>query len=119
MSASDAPMLREDHSLRAAHEVRARMNRILFLSALCCLTACETLRATGMPTPRARVTECESLCSELGLQMSAVVIIMSNAGCVCEKPRSASSQSGPAGVSAGAVIAATAAAASQQQRSQR
>ncbi len=90
--------------------------RVLVLGVVLAVSGCETVRATAGTTPKERVTECEELCTSLDLQMAAVVIIMSNAGCVCEKKRATVSEVGASAVTGGAVIAATAAAARQGQQ---
>jgi hypothetical protein len=90
--------------------------RLVLFSVVLALSGCETMRATGLATPKERVTECETLCSSIGLEMAAVVIIMSNAGCVCEKKRATVAEAGASAVTGGAVIAATAAASRQGQQ---
>ncbi len=92
------------------------MTRTLMVASALMLLGCETMRATNAHTPKERVTECETLCEDVGMTMSALVIIMSNAGCVCEKTPRPGVVSGASAVSAGAVVAATAAAAQRQQQ---
>ena len=83
------------------------------------VAGCETVRATGMRTPKERVAECVQICADVGLKMTAMVVMMNHAGCVCE-PAAAQPGSGPAPAASvaagGTVIAAAAAAAAAQQR---
>ena len=96
------------------------------ISALFFLSGCETARATSMNIPKERVTECEQVCTNVGMKLGAFVVMMNSAGCVCEPitPPAVSAPSAGAGaLSGGATIAATAAAAaaimaSQQQQQQ-
>jgi hypothetical protein len=81
-----------------------------------CSTARPLSPLTTLPpdTPQ----ECTKLCQSMGLQLSAVVVVASSAGCVCEvQPGTAGRAGGMAAASAGAVIAAQKeeAAAQQQQ----
>lgn len=89
--------------------------RPLLLAVLSLSSACTTLRATNFETPRERATECENVCRGLGLELSAVVVIMNSAGCVCEKARGSSPSAGGSAASGGAVVAAVEAARRQQQ----
>ncbi|MFL5321761.1 MAG: hypothetical protein ACJ790_19010 [Myxococcaceae bacterium] len=91
--------------------------KILPLVAALALCSCVTARATQFSTPKERVTECQQLCTDLGLRMSAVVVIMNSSGCVCEPPGTNGNE-GKASAAAvgGAVIAATAQAHQQQQQ---
>lgn len=70
--------------------------------------------ATAFETPRERATECENVCRGMGVELSAVVVIMNSAGCVCEKARGSAASA--AAVSGGAIIAAAEAARRQQSR---
>jgi hypothetical protein len=85
---------------------------------------CSTARALGPLTslPPDTPQECTKLCQSMGLQLSAVVVVASSAGCVCEaQPGAARPAGGTAAASAGAVIAAQreeAAAQQQQQQTQ-
>lgn len=85
-------------------------------------SACETAQATRLPTPKERVTECEQICGNLGMKLSAFVVMMNSAGCVCE-PKQAPASSGSvsregAGAAAGGVTIAAAAAAAQAAQQQ-
>lgn len=89
----------------------------ILIAILSLLNACVTQKATGFATPRERVDECVQLCEGVGLKMTAMVVIMSNSGCVCgvkseEKSGVPSAQAGA--VSGGALIAAAAEASRQQ-----
>ena len=93
---------------------------VLVLAGLGLLNACTTARATAFDTPKERVTECEQICGSVGLQMSALVIIMNASGCVCERPSApeAPRAGSASAVSGGAMIAATLAAQQAQQNAQ-
>ena len=55
--------------------------------------------------PKDTATTCRTHCSQLGLRMSAVVIILNSAGCVCEPGQvSGRSRTGAAAVAGAAVI---------------
>ena len=67
------------------------------LPLLCLLSAgCTTASATLGPVPRERATECVSHCEALGMKLTAMVIISSSAGCVCE-PKDARTRASLAG----------------------
>lgn len=92
--------------------------RLALAASLLFLSACATQRATHFATPTERVTECRQLCTDVGLEMSAMVVIMNSSGCVCEVPRQLASDpvsSASSAVSGGAIIAAAAEAQRQQQ----
>ncbi len=77
------------------------------LPLLCLLfVGCTTARATYGSVPKARATECASHCEELGMKLTAVVIISSSAGCVCEPEdaQTRASQAGAAAAMGGQVI---------------
>lgn len=88
--------------------------------------ACVTQRATTMATPKELVTHCQKVCTDVGMEMTAMVVIMNSSGCVCEFKKSGSASPTAAGAGAasgGAIIAAAAAAqaaqaAAEQQRQQ-
>ena len=76
---------------------------------------------TYSPVTREHAGYCVQTCRNLGMQMTAMVVIMSSTGCVCQ-PASASSAttSGAAAASSGAAIAsATAAAVSAEEQRRR
>jgi hypothetical protein len=89
---------------------------LLMLTQLGLLSACspEVSRAVYGTLPVERRTECESACRKLGLELSAMVLMMSSAGCVCQVPQRKESTVAPGGgLGAGATtIAAAQAAAS-------
>jgi len=91
--------------------------RTLILAVLLFTSACTVQRAVmpGLQLPKERATECEANCASLDMRLSAIVVVMSHVGCVCE-PRggTASSSSGPAAAAAEVVIEAVA----QQQHPQ-
>ncbi|MBX7114201.1 MAG: hypothetical protein K1X64_07680 [Myxococcaceae bacterium] len=86
--------------------------------AVASFSGCETTRASMLPTPKERVTECEEICTGVGMKLSALVVIMSSAGCVCEVVKTTTTQQGAGGVSGGAIISAAAAAAQASQQRQ-
>ncbi|MFY2564178.1 hypothetical protein ACN469_41690 [Corallococcus terminator] len=77
---------------------------LLVLFALLCLTGCTTIGATNYAVPKERATECKQICTDLDMELGAVVIIRSSAGCVCQ-PRPAEGTA----VGAGAAAAGSAA----------
>jgi hypothetical protein len=67
--------------------------------------------------PRKRATECAQTCAQLGMRLSAMVVMMNSAGCVCEPIASApNAAAGGASAAAGgsSIAAAQAAAAAAQ-----
>jgi len=54
------------------------------MAGLLLLSGCETMRATTLATPKARVEECTTLCTDVGMKLGAMVVMMNYAGCVCE-----------------------------------
>lgn len=86
--------------------------------AVALFSSCETVRASSMPTPKERVTECEQICTGVGMKLSALVVIMNSAGCVCEVINASATQQGAGGVSGGAIISAAGAAAQASQQQQ-
>ena len=71
--------------------------------------------ATKVSVPRDTAQQCHNHCTGLGMRLSAVVIIMSSAGCVCERGQAASTaRIGAAAIAGAAMIQAV-----QQQQQQR
>jgi hypothetical protein len=72
------------------------------------LGGCATTPATSRPVPRERADECRAHCSSLGMELSAMVIMMNAAGCVCQpfnKPNVSTSGTGAAAIAgAGAIV---------------
>lgn len=68
---------------------------------------CVTQAATFGSVPKERATECVAHCDALGMKLSAMVIIRSSAGCVCEPAGGAtrSASSSVAAAAGGALIA--------------
>lgn len=98
------------------------MKLVTAVILLCTISfiSCETVAASRVPTPRERVTECEKICTDVGLKLAAFVVMMSSAGCVCE-PQNAAALSTPSsggGTAAGATTIAAAAAAAQAAQQQ-
>jgi hypothetical protein len=65
--------------------------------------------------PKDTGQECTKICGNIGLSMTAVVVVASQVGCVCEKS-GASRAAGASAASGGAVIAIEAAQRQQQQQ---
>jgi hypothetical protein len=81
--------------------------------------ACSTAKPLGslVTLPPDTPQECTRLCGSMGLTLSAVVVVASNAGCVCDaQPGAARAAGGPSAAAAGAVIAVQQAAQQQQQQ---
>ena len=90
------------------------MRRAVLLAALTLVSsACTVERAvsSGRAVPRERADECRANCASLDMQLTAVVLVLNSAGCVCE-PKA--SPSAPASAGAGGAAAGGAAAASAQ-----
>ncbi|NRD61329.1 hypothetical protein HRD49_06155 [Corallococcus exiguus] len=88
-----------------------RLPLFLALSLVFPLAGCATARATSFALPMERATECRQLCEQIDMKLSAVVIIMNSAGCVCEpKPAEGTNAAltGAAAASGGAIIQAAA-----------
>jgi len=86
---------------------------ILCMGALLGLGAsCEVQRAASYSVTRERTTECERVCYDLGMRLSAMVVMMNSAGCVCEplQQRAATTPGGASAAAGGSTIAATVAA---------
>jgi hypothetical protein len=96
-----------------------RIVTLVMISAIALLSGCgETARATSVPTPKERVTECEQVCTDVGMKLAAFVVMMSSSGCVCE-PKSGptvSKTSAAAAAAAGGVTVAAARASEQQEQ---
>jgi hypothetical protein len=92
---------------------------VLALTTPGLLSACEVRGALGSSTlPIERRTECEKACRQLGLELSAMVLMMSSAGCVCQVPQrkgSAAAPGGGLGAGASTIAAAQAAASASAQ----
>jgi hypothetical protein len=67
---------------------------------------CVTQAATFGSVPKERATECVSHCEALGMKLSAVVIIRSSAGCVCEPTGADSRATGSVAAAAGGALIA-------------
>ena len=79
------------------------------------LGGCATAKATSRSVPPQRADECRADCASLGMELSAMVIMINAAGCVCQPPGrpSASTTSGGAAAIAGAAAVAVTARHSQ------
>lgn len=88
---------------------------VLFGLMVC--TGCETLGASSFPTPKTRVTECEKICTDVGMKLGALVVMMEHAGCVCE-PLSAAAHAPNSSLGGATAAGAAAISAVQAQRNQ-
>jgi len=72
------------------------------------LAACATRPPVGrgLILPRDTAQECANVCQQIGLQLSAVVVVASSAGCVCQVQPGAPAQGegGASAATAGAII---------------
>jgi len=108
----------------ATPRYRPGMKRILPLAILATVIACQTPQTrapTYSPVTREHAGYCVQVCRNLGMQMTAMVVIMSSAGCVCQPARGAPSAPAPgaAAAASGAAIAAATAAAAMEAEAQR
>ena len=91
--------------------------RLLVSLILLAASGCVTAKATEFDVPKERATECRQICTDLDMKLSAVVVILSKAGCVCE-PRETEGtppqSTGASTAAGGAVIQAIAEAVQQQ-----
>lgn len=82
------------------------MKKTLLLLSCLLSAGCFTKKASQFSVPKERATECVAHCDGLDMKLSAVVIISSSAGCVCEpKDAQAHTGSGAAAVAGSAMIA--------------
>ena len=83
------------------------------------LAACVTRPpvARGLMLPRDTAQECANVCQQIGLQLSAVVVVASSAGCVCQVQPGAPPQ-GEGGASAATAGAIMVVEAEERQRKQ-
>ena len=76
---------------------------VLLLLLAACATRPPVSPMLRLPPDTAQ--ECANVCQSIGLRLSAVVVVASSAGCVCEAQPSANAfQGGASAASAGAVI---------------
>lgn|GEM_PF-1939098 len=87
--------------------------------ALLLASSCTTMSPVGsaITLEKDTGTQCVTLCGELEMVMSAVVIISSRTGCVCEPRPAKSPQAGGAGAASSGVVAAIIEEEMQQQQS--
>ncbi|MBU1239464.1 hypothetical protein KKF84_16140 [Myxococcota bacterium] len=80
----------------------------------------EIRQATTRAIPTQTVPNCEKHCMGMGLTLSAVIIVMNSAGCVCEKhPGTSSPKMASAAIAGGAIIQLARIKAHQEDRNQR
>ncbi len=81
--------------------------------------SCEIDQAATKTVPRSTATNCENVCVNMGLRMTAVVVIMNSAGCVCEKqPTAGTASQSSTAIAGSAIIHAAQQAAAQQKQQQ-
>lgn len=89
----------------------ARMRTLRLLLSIAALSsACATNKATHLPLPKERATECRTHCDALEMKLAAVVVIANSVGCVCEPAGSEATSAavtGAAAVSGWSAIAAS------------
>jgi hypothetical protein len=79
---------------------------VLLVSLAGCVTTAPAVSSGVRLRPETR-PECEALCRQMDLRLSAVVLIQDTAGCVCEPgDRPAGATAGPAAVTGQVVLAA-------------
>jgi len=96
--------------------MRRHLLAALALSSSAC--AVDSAIGSGRTLSRGLADECVANCDKLGMRLSAVVLIMSSAGCVCEPKTGPASPAAAAGASAvvGAAVLETAGARAQEQQ---
>ncbi|WP_141322804.1 hypothetical protein [Myxococcus sp. AB025B] len=81
------------------------MNRKLIgLLALLVLPGCVTVAATTAAVPKERATECVKICTDLDMELGALVIIRNSAGCVCSPKGKPATPEDMGAAAAGAVL---------------
>ncbi|QSQ16258.1 hypothetical protein [Myxococcus landrumensis] len=79
------------------------------------LSGCVVAPAANLAVPKERVSECKTICTDIGMELGSVVIIRNSAGCVCQVPGATQSQQSASAVAGGVAIIEEEEAASQQQ----
>jgi hypothetical protein len=78
------------------------MRMLLSCLALIAATGCVAASPTQLPLPKDLPQQCEQHCSSMGMRLSAIVIIISKSGCVCEPIKESGSQASGTAAAAGA-----------------
>jgi hypothetical protein len=82
------------------------IRRMLEVCLLGGLAACVTAPPTRFDVPKERASECAHICTNLDMQLGAVVVIANAAGCVCEPVhREGGATTRRGGATAGAAMA--------------
>ena len=92
--------------------------RIVLACAVLALVACETTKPVTTSLRKEAGADCVSYCSQLSMDMSAVVIIANMTGCVCQPRNARADSSGGAAAASGGAVAAVLAAQQQQRQQQ-
>lgn len=94
------------------------MRFALLIAAGLAASGCTVGHAVGplFSVPRARADECAAGCAALDMRLSAMVLVMNHAGCVCEPRGGSPGPTAAAGVAGGATIQAVAQQQQQQQQ---
>lgn len=84
------------------------MRFALLAAAGLAASGCTVVRAVGPfhTVPRARADECAAGCAALDMRLSAMVLVMNHAGCVCEPRGGSPGPTAAAAVAGGATIQA-------------
>jgi hypothetical protein len=78
----------------------ARLLALPFLVLL--YGACTAPVGSNLNVPSNAASTCETHCRSIGLELSAVAIMASNVGCICQRPKAVQAASrGEEGISAG------------------
>ncbi|AGC44742.1 hypothetical protein MYSTI_03430 [Myxococcus stipitatus DSM 14675] len=68
------------------------------------LSGCVVAPAANLAVPKERVSECKTICTDIGMELGSVVIIRNSAGCVCQVPGATQSQQSASAVAGGVAI---------------
>ena len=85
------------------------MKRLVLLAVLPLAVACSSVQPAVTPhttVPPNTAEQCSNVCGEMGLVMSAVVIVANQTGCVCEPRAGGSPRAGGASASAAGTVMA-------------
>ncbi|WP_342381378.1 hypothetical protein NVS55_17160 [Myxococcus stipitatus] len=80
------------------------------------LSGCVVAPAANLAVPKERVSECKTICTDIGMELGSVVIIRNSAGCVCQMPGATQAQQSASAVAGGVTVIEAEEAANQQNR---